>query len=340
MAETQNLKATLAICGVFVGCMSNMVFLELLVKADPGVGNLVTFLQFLFISAHGIVFTTKFGTKKPSIGLYDYGLLVVMFFLANVCNNIAFGYNIPVPLHMIFRSGSLVANMIMGIVILKKRYTTWKYVSVAMITIGICVSTVASSGPATCADCGEAVPAEAAPDDDFLWRWSVGIALLTLALFVSARMGIYQEWLYGTYGKHPDEALFYTHFLPLPGFAFFYSDITSHLRLAFESSTYALPFGSVPIVPLYLLGNVLTQYLCISSVYVLTTECSSLTVTLVITLRKFFSLLFSIVYFRNPFTWVHWVGTVLVFGGTAIFTELHNKVRGYLGAEGKKLKAQ
>lgn len=66
--------------------------------------------------------------------------------------------------------------------------------------------------------------------------------------------------------------------------------------------------------------------MCISSVYYLTTECSSLTVTLVITLRKFVSLLFSIVYFSNPFTLLHWLGTILVFVGTLIFTEVPQKL--------------
>ncbi len=33
--------------------------------------------------------------------------------------------------------------------------------------------------------------------------------MLTFALFASARMGIYQEQVYGKYGKHPGEALFY-----------------------------------------------------------------------------------------------------------------------------------
>ena len=46
----------------------------------------------------------------------------------------------------------------------------------------------------------------------------------------------------------------------------------------------------------HLACNVLTQYLCISAVFVLTSECASLTVTLVVTLRKFISLLFSIWY--------------------------------------------
>lgn len=66
--------------------------------------------------------------------------------------------------------------------------------------------------------------------------------------------------------------------------------------------------------------------MCISSVFVLTTECTSLTVTLVITLRKFLSLLFSIIYFKNPFTIYHWIGTILVFTGTVIFTEILPKI--------------
>ena len=42
-----------------------------------------------------------------------------------------------------------------------------------------------------------------------LMTWLGGIALLTFALFLSARMGIFQECLYARYGKHPWEALFY-----------------------------------------------------------------------------------------------------------------------------------
>lgn len=36
----------------------------------------------------------------------DYFVLVVMFFASNVCNNYAFNFNIPMPLHMIFRAVS------------------------------------------------------------------------------------------------------------------------------------------------------------------------------------------------------------------------------------------
>ena len=76
---------------------------------------------------------------------------------------------------------------------------------------------------------------------------------------------------------------------------------------------------SVPKLWLYVLFNSITQYVCIRGVFVLTTECPSLVVTLVVTLRKFVSLVFSIFYFNNPFTFQHWIATAMVFGGTALF---------------------
>merc|ERR1712106_279639 len=145
----------------------------------------------------------------------------------------------------------------------------------------------------------------------------------------SARMGIYQEVIYGKFGKHPREALFYTHALPLPGFLLLAPDILSHFNILMASAPIVIPILniSMPSMLLYLLGNVITQFICISAVFVLTTECASLTVTLVVTLRKFLSLLFSIWYFQNPFTTGHWLGTALVFGGTILFSDIPGMIK-------------
>ncbi|KAJ1530483.1 hypothetical protein ONE63_005382 [Megalurothrips usitatus] len=332
------------IAGVFIGCGINVVFLELLVKEDPGSGNLVTFTSFFFIALIGFVVTAKFGTVKPKIGLKDYFILVVMFFASSVCNNYAFNFNIPMPLHMIFRAGSLIANMVMGIIILKKKYTLSKYLSVAMISLGIVICTIVSSQEVKSTvpppkDGSAVIPTT--PYEDLFW-WTLGIILLTVALFISARMGIYQEVLFARYGKHSQEALLYTHLMPLPMFLLLGGNIYDHLSFAFKSEPYDVPILGIalPIVVLYLIGNVVSQYLCISSVYRLTTECSSLTVTLVLTLRKFSSLVFSLVYFKNPFTIYHWLGTLLVFLGTLIFTEVPQKVlSSFAPAADKKEKA-
>lgn len=330
-----------SILSVFIGCCSNVVFLELYVKEDPGGGNLITFSQFAFIALHGFIFTSKCGTAKTHIKVWDYALLVVMFFVTNVCNNYAFDFNIAMPLHMIFRAGSLITNMIMGIIILKKVYTLDKYISVIMITLGIIICTIMSSQEIK--KYGVSDEEQLSPSENFFW-WTLGIALLTIALFISARMGIYQEVLYKTHGKYPYEALYYTHLLPLPAFMFLYSNLHEHWLIALNSKPLLLPsylnFISIPCVLFYLIGNVLTQYLCISSVYYLTTECNSLTVTLVITLRKFASLLFSIVYFQNEFTLYHWLGTLLVFIGTIIFTQVLPSILNAVGRkDSKKVKS-
>ena len=65
--------------------------------------------------------------------------------ICSVSNNYALNFNIPMPLHMIFRAGSLIANMLMGIALLGKSYTATKYASVLMITAGITLCTIMSA---------------------------------------------------------------------------------------------------------------------------------------------------------------------------------------------------
>ncbi|XP_074488499.1 UDP-xylose and UDP-N-acetylglucosamine transporter [Sebastes fasciatus] len=313
---------------VFVGCCSNVVSLELLVRQFPGCGNIVTFAQFVFIALEGFIFETNFGRKKPAIPLSNYVIMVTMFFTVSVINNYALNFNIAMPLHMIFRSGSLIANMILGIIILKKRYSFSKYLSIALISAGIFICTIMSAKQVNVAN-------EGSEEEGFhaFMHWLIGIAMLTFALLMSARMGIFQETLYKQYGKkHSKEALFYNHCLPLPGFLLLSTDIYNHGVYFSQSTPTVVPVVglTMPIMWLYLLINVITQYVCIRGVFILTTECASLTVTLVVTLRKFLSLIISIMYFQNPFTVWHWVGTAVVFLGTLLYTEVWSSVRAAL----------
>jgi UDP-xylose/UDP-N-acetylglucosamine transporter B4 len=317
-----NLKAQIAMAMVIVGCCSNVIFLELLVKQDPGIGNLVTFSQFLLLSVEGFIFTTKFGSIPPKVPLNAWIIMVAFYFLVSVTNNYALNFNIPMPLHMIFRAGSLIANMIMGIILLNKRYTTTKYLSVVMVSVGITLCTIMSASNKPVVD-------SASQDEHYQFWMLVGVGFLTFALFMSARMGIYQEVVYGKYGKHPKEALFYSHALPLPGFLFLATDLFHHFSICLNSYPITIPVINlaVPNMMLWLLGNIITQWICINNVFILTSECASLTVTLVVTVRKFLSLLFSIWYFQNPFTIVHWLGTFLVFGGTIIFSDIPGMIK-------------
>ncbi|XP_013872583.1 UDP-xylose and UDP-N-acetylglucosamine transporter [Austrofundulus limnaeus] len=328
-----------AVLLVFAGCCSNVVFLELLVREFPGCGNIVTFAQFVFIALEGFIFETDFGRKKPTIPISNYVIMVTMFFTVSVINNYALNFNIAMPLHMIFRAGSLIANMVLGIVILKKRYSASKYLSIALVSAGIFICTVMSAKQV------HEVSKDGREEDGFhaFVHWLIGIAMLTFALLMSARMGIFQETLYKKYGKHSKEALFYNHCLPLPGFLLLSTDIYNHCILFNQSTPVHIPVMglTLPIMWVFLLMNVITQYVCIRGVFILTTECTSLTVTLVVTLRKFLSLIFSILYFQNPFTAWHWLGTAVVFAGTLLYTEVWSSVSAALrGVDGKDKKAE
>lgn len=309
-----------------------MVFLELLVQDEPACGTILTFAQFLFIAIEGFVVTMDCGRRKNAIPVKEYLILMTMFFTVNVTNNMAFGYKISMPLHIIFRSGGLIASLVMGVLVLGRSYSLSKYLSVIMITLGTIICTFASA---------ENLEETSDPADSTFTTWLTGIGILTFALFMSARMGIFQEMLYVRHGKHPREALFFIHTLSLPGFLLTWGSIAEHV--AKFSSSAPLPalahvpwLASVPRLWLYLLGNVLTQYLCVGSVFKLGSEATSLTVTLVLTLRKFMSLVFSIIYFQNPFTINHWIGTVLVFAGTLIFTDVYGKAREAMAAAPRK----
>ncbi|NXM37121.1 S35B4 protein, partial [Oxyruncus cristatus] len=207
------------------------------------------------------------------------------------------------------------------------RYSVSKYISIALVSLGIFTCTFMSA---------KQVASDSSLNEEgglqvFLW-WLLGIAALTFALLMSARMGIFQETLYQRFGKHSKEALFYNHALPLPGFLLLAPNIYQHAVLFSQSEPFRVPLLglTVPIMWFYLLMNVLTQSVCIRGVFVLTTECPSLTVTLVVTLRKFLSLILSILYFRNPFTAWHWLGTALVFLGTLLYAEVWHGLRALL----------
>ncbi|VDK37480.1 unnamed protein product [Gongylonema pulchrum] len=60
--------------------------------------------------------------------------------------------------------------------------------------------------------------------------------------------------------------------------------------------------------------------MCVTNVYTLTSLTTSLNVTMVVTLRKFLSMVLSILIFKNPFTILHCLGFMSVMFGSLAFT--------------------
>ncbi len=88
--------------------------MQVISKFDKGAGHLVTFCQFAFIALVCFV-----GYYKCRPWAYDmtvtpsqYLVLAAMFFLLSVLNNKAIDYHIAMPLHITFRSSTLVTSLL------------------------------------------------------------------------------------------------------------------------------------------------------------------------------------------------------------------------------------
>ena len=109
---------------------SNALTLERVTSEYPKSGSLITFCQFLLVSLHGVPKFIEF-TRGPlnipiprlrprRLPLTSYLIQVALFYFVSLLNNLAFGYNIPMPVHIIFRSGGLVVSILMGWLLSRK----------------------------------------------------------------------------------------------------------------------------------------------------------------------------------------------------------------------------
>lgn len=260
----------------------------------PNSANLITFLQFLFIALQGFIVTAKFGTVGPKIPLVQYTILVALFFVTSVANNYVYALHVPSTLHMIIRSASSPASMLVYCYHKNQRPKLNKILGSILISIGVAL---AMYGGAPTAD----------QNEGHLIYWCIGVTILLATLFTGAYTGLQQEMLYSKYGKHPDEMLFYTHAIPLPIFLGMYRQLGDNaLQLSWD-------------IWLIIIINILSQFYCTHSVHDLATKESTVTVTFILTLRKFTSLLISSVVFKNNLTPFHVIGTVVVGIGTYVY---------------------
>ncbi len=124
LSQLTSWAATLSL--IFGGCCSNAITLEQLTLEHPKAGSLLTFFQFLIISLYGLpkfVTWTRFGPRlRPRrVPIVSYIAQVVLFYFVSLLNNAAFAYNIPMAVHIIFRSGGLIISLILGWLVSKKR---------------------------------------------------------------------------------------------------------------------------------------------------------------------------------------------------------------------------
>lgn len=343
---------------IFGGCCSNVYALEALVNTYPSSGNIITALQFLLTSLITLPDNVDLRRptswknaflRERKIPLRSWAIYTAMFLACNVLNNTALSYRISVPLHIILRSAGPVTTMLTYYFVSGKKYPPLKILAVLILFIGVMISAAS--------DCYSKAPkafepalstAETEPSSsrfsiaslltasDTLREQAPGFALLATALILAALLGLYSDKLYATYGRSSaitSESLFYSHALSLPYFAMQLPQLkrsfvilmqnSEPLSVTLASSKSQLPLLSlldaIPAAVPMLLLNAVTQYICISGVNRLSAKSSSLTVSIVLNIRKLFSLLLSIWLFGNRLPVGVVVGAGLVFLGGGLY---------------------
>lgn len=165
--------------------------------------------------------------------------------------------------------------------------------------------------------------------DSELYGFLVSTCLCVLSLLSLAIIGHIHSISYKRFNHSPDETMFFTHFLPLPLFVMLRDDLMKHYHLWNNSIPVSIPLVAWKIPSLWILCflNTVTQIVCIQGVHYTNASLGTLTCTLTTTVRKFMTLVFSVLYFRNHFTILHWSGSLLVFLGTYYFATVSNQER-------------
>lgn len=311
---------------IFGGCCSNVFVLEALVNRHAnGSGQLLTFIQFLFVSLQGFCHFLDFKNSnikrlylaEPKVPLRKWVLPVSLFFGVSMLNNLAvWGYSISVPAHIIIRSGGTVTTMVAGYLVAGKRYKFLQVLSVLILTAGVILATLDNS------------PKDNRPAREGDGTFSLGVTFLFIAAVLSSIMGLVCEKVYKQYGKHWEENLFYTHFMSLPLFAPFLSEIFTQFKEISNSPirvNIPLTTWTISEALLYLVLNAFTQYLCVRGVNNLAGHASALTVSIVLNVRKFVSLLLSIYLFGNKLSGGTIIGTLLVSVGASLYLYSSNR---------------
>jgi len=313
--------------------------MESIIKIQKNCGNIILLFQFMFIVIEGLINNVQFRsikkgfpiTMKPrQAPLYKWFVMVLLFFSSSALNNLVFKYNISMPFHIIFRSSSIIMNIVMSRIILKRRYTAQQILAILIVTVGVIITTISSSKKSKNIYTKEIVL------QDFI----KGIMILIFSSFIGALMAIYQEYMFREYPNSWKECLFYKHLLSLPMFLFLIPQLKEQWNL-FRSSPilplrYYLPVLNLPSILadvriqgiwLYVVANTISQYICISSIQKLSSIISSVSLTLILNIRKFVSLLVSIILFKNNFPLWSWIGSIMVFSGVIWYSKITNKLK-------------
>jgi len=260
----------------------------------------------------------------------------------SVLANVAFAYKISIPIFTLIRSCNMVATVLLGWLFFKQRYTLIQLLCVLAVSLGIFLASMAeaktlkkTSSSGSCVGCSDPSPsaadAQLPPEEasgNELAIWLIGIGILAFVQFVQGLLGHIQSGFYKIYSHLAskddliDEFMFTSQIVALLPFVFMRNDIGAAAWGALNSDPLPLPLlNLLPSRIAWLILGGVAQSVCLRGVFKTSSIVSPLTLTIILSVRKFLTVTFSVLWFNNPWSPWHSVATVLIFGGVFAYSQ-------------------
>ena len=207
--------------------------------------------------------------------------------------------------------------MIISWLVNNKRYNKLQIIAAVILTIGAIITSLYRDHDFKMEDITGLLNKKANNDLEYGRDpiFLIGLCMLVISSLSSALLSVYNEWTFKTYGKHWEENLFYTHFLSLPIFI-----INDHKSIIIEYNRMFRIGSGITRNHIMLVINVLTQNICIRGVNILASHTNALTLSVILTVRKFISLLLSVIIYKSQLSFTSYIGVTIVFFGTLLYT--------------------
>lgn len=305
------------------GCCANVYTFEKILQLDSKITTLVTFSQYLFIFLSFSVYLRLTGFWKIRKSQHVFSLEVdkinLEFWIPMVLQNISayignlvFQYNLSMPTHIIFRSSNTAITIFLGWTFWNKRYSFEKIIGSTLIAIGTIIFTIFLNSLQT----KDTVSNNGIENN--VSNTLLGIFLLILATVINSITSLYKETIYQDEekGLNWKEVIYYNYLYGLV----FYIPFLSTIYREFQDLQMISIISNKNIVETIFLMNWITQLLCIIGVNILVFRISALSLTIVLLVRRFLSLILSVYIFGNSISGICWIGVLLVFFGAFIYS--------------------
>lgn len=224
-----------------------------------------------------------------------YACSAVTYLLAMVSSNMALRW-VPYPTQVIGKSAKPIPVMILGVLIGHKRYTLQRYCFVLTIVIGVVLFMMKE---------GKINPNSAAAAEQ---SFGIGEVLLIMSLSMDGLLGAIQERMRAAHSPTGQQMM-----VAMNGWSTLFLSVAAILTgEVFDFIAFA---NRYPYVLLHLAALSVTGALGQLFIFIMVSSYGPLACSVVTTTRKFFTVLFSVLFFGNVLTGKQWFGAFLVFLG-------------------------